>query len=341
MGSVLLLTCLLFSNSSMGLDCQAVKGMPGGAKMRVTPEEKTAHAVPGMPDAAALSAFMEKANVGDERARNVLGIMYAFGIGVEADSERGADLFSDAALEKGARYVSSFLDVVKAMMPRADMFNNLASFPSEEEEERLTYRMLKNAVKSQDKASQLALGMVYASGSGVDKDFVQAASWITKAAGQGDALAQVLLGMMYETGMGVPLDRRVSDMWYARSEAHSPLTEAETQALQQQFLTVTFGYLEETLARLLEFAEKGDREAQFRLGDFYEMFDVENGDGAAYAWYKKAALQEHAQAQYALGLMYEEGRGGVARNEKEALVWFKKAAVQHNLEAMKKVAVLQ
>ncbi len=44
-------------------------------------------------------------------------------------------------------------------------------------------------------------------------------------------------------------------------------------------------------------------------------------------WYRKAAEQNHTEAQISLGSMYEEGRG-VPRNETEAAFWYSKAAGQ-------------
>ena len=47
---------------------------------------------------------------------------------------------------------------------------------------------------------------------------------------------------------------------------------------------------------------------------------------AAY-WYRKAAEQGHAKAQYNLGGMFENG-WGVTEDSGEALAWYRKAAAQ-------------
>jgi hypothetical protein len=44
-------------------------------------------------------------------------------------------------------------------------------------------------------------------------------------------------------------------------------------------------------------------------------------------WYRQAAEQGHAKAQYNLGLMYESGRG-IAKDDTQAVYWFRKAAEQ-------------
>jgi len=56
----------------------------------------------------------------------------------------------------------------------------------------------------------------------------------------------------------------------------------------------------------------------------------------ALEWYRKAAEQGHAAAQFNLGMMYAQGRG-VPRDDAEALNWIRQAAeggdagAQHNL----------
>ncbi|HDS3816257.1 tetratricopeptide repeat protein [Morganella morganii] len=44
-------------------------------------------------------------------------------------------------------------------------------------------------------------------------------------------------------------------------------------------------------------------------------------------WFQKAAEQNHASAQFNLGMMYQNG-DGVEKNEKVAQEWFQKAEQQ-------------
>jgi len=59
-------------------------------------------------------------------------------------------------------------------------------------------------------------------------------------------------------------------------------------------------------------------------------------DKEAVEWFRKAADQEYADAQYQLGVMYENG-WGVDANNKEAVQWYKKAAEQGNTDAQNKL----
>ena len=75
-------------------------------------------------------------------------------------------------------------------------------------------------------------------------------------------------------------------------------------------------------------ADQGDAAAQYTLGRMYEKGeDLPRDDAQAAALYMKAAEQGHAEAQYALGWMYRNGRGVTEDNE-QAVKWFLKAAVQ-------------
>jgi len=63
-------------------------------------------------------------------------------------------------------------------------------------------------------ASQYLLGR-----NGLDKDEVQAAAWMEKAAKQGLVDAQVVMGAMYDRGIGVLADREKATQWYEKAAA--------------------------------------------------------------------------------------------------------------------------
>ena len=73
-------------------------------------------------------------------------------------------------------------------------------------------------------------------------------------------------------------------------------------------------------------AEQGNARAQYNLGGMYrEGRGVPQDDAEAVAWYRRAAEQGHARAQYNLGGMYREGRG-VPQDDVEAHMWLTIAA---------------
>jgi TPR repeat protein len=83
----------------------------------------------------------------------------------------------------------------------------------------------------------------------------------------------------------------------------------------------------------LPLAELGDAEAQYNLGVMYdEGAGMKQDMAAAAGWYRKAAEQGFVDAQTNLGIMYYHGQG-VARDHTEAARWFRQAADQGDSEA--------
>jgi TPR repeat protein len=83
----------------------------------------------------------------------------------------------------------------------------------------------------------------------------------------------------------------------------------------------------------LPLAELGDAEAQFNLGVLYdEGAGVEQNLATAAEWYRKAAEQGFIDAQTNLGILYYHGLG-VDRDHEAAAHWFRLAADQGDAEA--------
>ena len=79
------------------------------------------------------------------------------------------------------------------------------------------------------------------------------------------------------------------------------------------------------LSNFLKSAEKGDANAQYNIGLFYN-----NGKGVkqdyfkAFEWFMKAAKQGYFKAQYYVGVYYNNGKG-VRQDKSMAKKWFGKA----------------
>ena len=75
--------------------------------------------------------------------------------------------------------------------------------------------------------------------------------------------------------------------------------------------------------------EQDYADAQFWLGLSYDnrWFITEKNFMKAKELYEKAANQGHSAAQYYLGVMYYEGRG-IEKNIRKAKEWFEKATEQ-------------
>ena len=96
-----------------------------------------------------------------------------------------------------------------------------------------------------------------------------------------------------------------------------------------------------TALRLLRpLADQGDADAQYNLGVMYN-----NGDGVpqdyaeAMKWHRKAANQGNGNAQFNLGFMYDRGRG-MRQNYAEAVKWYRLAANQGVAVAQYKLGLI-
>jgi TPR repeat protein len=94
------------------------------------------------------------------------------------------------------------------------------------------------------------------------------------------------------------------------------------------------------LAEIRAGADKGDAKAQYELGRafFSGTLGVAKDEAEAVKWFRKAAEQNVADAQFSLGVCYANGRG-VTKDDAEAVKWFRKAAEQNLADAQYNLGV--
>ena len=68
-----------------------------------------------------------------------------------------------------------------------------------------------------DALAQFQLGVLYANGQGVARNYEEAVLWYRRSADQGDAVAQFNLGVRYDNGQGVPQSYKEAALWYRRA----------------------------------------------------------------------------------------------------------------------------
>ena len=189
----------------------------------------------------------------------------------------------------------------------------------------------------------------------------QAIKWFKKAATQGYASGQHILGLIYKQGTITKRDYRESNKWYRQAAARGhPIAQrffpgvAESVdsfglTMEEDF-TVFQNYLkslsekqeqmkpghEEIMRRRYQLAiEQRDIEGQYMLARLYME--------SALPWYEKAALQGHVEAQYRLGLIYEETRNAgldAVKNEIKSNGWYELAARQGHASAQYQLGLL-
>jgi len=124
-----------------------------------------------------------------------------------------------------------------------------------------------------------------------------------KAAEAGDRAAQARLGKRYAAGDGVPTDLAQALAWFRKAAA------------------------------------QGDLEGELQLGQalFYGRGTAPDPPAGA-AWFRKAAEAGSAEGQRDMGYLYENGQGGLPRDEAQAIAWFEKAVAQGDSRAQGSLA---
>ena len=98
--------------------------------------------------------------------------------------------------------------------------------------------------------------------------------------------------------------------------------------------TSVFGqdYSKKSVKELFSLAEQSDAEAQYSLGVRYENGrGVRKNQQKAFWWWRVAAEHGHPQAQYNLGQMYDKGHG-VPQSSQLAVRWYRRSAAQGNAQ---------
>ncbi len=142
-----------------------------------------------------------------------------------------------------------------------------------------------------DAEIQTQMGLLYLNAHELVRDPVVAATWLERAARQGEAIAQYQFGRLLEKGIGVHQDFAEAARWYGRA--------------------ATIG---------------GNRDAKYALGTLYSRgLGVENDPAKALQWYREAADGGQPVAQFLIGRMYETGYG-VREDKVNSYLWYSLSA---------------
>ena len=289
-------------------------------------------------EAEAVRWFRLAAEQGNASAQVSLGFMYDTGQGVPQDDAEAVRWYRLAA-DQGHAGAQGNLGL---------MYSSGRGVPQDDVEAVRWYRL---AADQGDAEAQRNLGLMYAEGQGVPQDEAEAVRWFRLAAEQGDALAQTVLGGMYYAGMGVPKDATEAVRWFR-------LAAEQDYALAQVFLAILAGMGIEGVA-----LDQAEADRWLRLAAEQDYALVQNSDAAlppdltafilllpgimydlgqgvpqddveAVRWFRLAAEQGDAIAQFTLGLRHADGRG-VPQDDVEAVRWYRLAAEQGDAEAQR------
>ena len=87
--------------------------------------------------------------------------------------------------------------------------------------------------------------------------------------------------------------------------------------------------------------ERGNKAFYFYYGEFFYagLYGCEEDPKKALYWFKKAAQNNEAQAQYDIGMIYLDGNG-VSKNHNIAKDWFEKSSAQGHAESQFELACM-
>ncbi len=153
-----------------------------------------------------------------------------------------------------------------------------------------------------DAAAMTLLGELYNQGLGVKQDPKRALEWYRLAAAQNDAHAMASLGLMAMDGRGQPKDERAGRGWLEQA------------------------------------ARKGEPAACYNLALIQLASGKPDDLAAAVANFRKGAEAEIPAAQYALGVLYLQGKG-TPKDTAQAAQWFRRAADNGDLGAEVEFAI--
>ena len=296
-------------------------------------------------DQQAVQWFQKAAEQGLADAETKLGWMYDQGQGVQKDHQQAAQWYRKAA-DQGfalAQYNLGF------------MYNQGRGVQQVDQQAMQWYR---KAAEQGLAIAQYSLGLMYAKGQGVAQDFQHAEKWFSKAAKQGDkdaikaligmaaeqgnAAAQYKTGLMFAKGDGVQQDYQQAEQWFRKAAKQDDKN--AIRALKGMGISVE-STQDNPADKAAEQAETARIVVeQSNLGDKYMTGDgVQQDYQQAAQWYRKAAEQDDAKAQFNLGWMYEGGRG-VQQDNQQAEQWYRKSAQQgyaSAINALKHMGVKQ
>lgn len=203
---------------------------------------------------------------------------------------------------------------------------------------------LTEAAQAGDLQAQLMLAQAYDHGGDLLQNFSRAASWYRAAAEQGDAGAQNRLGQFYAAGRGISADPEAALNWLSAAATQgAPQHIHDLAAFLENRSTETAeeaAMLREAATLYKQAADAGLLEAQVALALLLqEGRGVTQDFDLARQLYENAAAQGHVRALNNLGLLYSRGNG-VTQDYEKAATLFQAAAEQGLGAAMRNLSVL-
>ncbi|MEI6335167.1 MAG: tetratricopeptide repeat protein [Methylococcaceae bacterium] len=179
-----------------------------------------------------------------------------------------------------------------------------------------------------DAQAQFDLAYCFAHGRGIQKNTELAFNWNQKAAEQGLVNAQLAMGFYYFLDVDEKQTKRLIDrdmLEFALNNPPSPDPLELGVSLAWKTDIKQRADAELAFAWFKKAAEQGCAEAQYWLARcYYDGLGIEQSGELAFEWFKKSAEQGFSESQYSLALCYSNGTG-VEQSNELAFEWITKA----------------
>lgn len=183
------------------------------------------------------------------------------------------------------------------------------------------------------------LGILYEDGLGVSQDLAQALLYYETAAIGGSFKAQYRLGLLYFVGKTVPLDKIKAKRWLTKAAAEGDRDSIEMLAMlsgvissqrDKDFLRAETAHASADYLQAAhiwqQLTDKNDIISRTRLAWLYEKGQgVKRDLKRAAELFRQSAMDGDADAQYALAVMLQIGKGQ-PQDFDESNLWLQRAA---------------
>jgi len=186
-----------------------------------------------------------------------------------------------------------------------------------------------------DAQAQFDLALCYANGTAIEKNKELAFDWHKKAAEQGHVNAQFALGLYYLLGKDNELlSNKLINKWIGGLATGKNVDPVLDLAVSQAMAINLSGADDDlAFAWFIKAAEQDHAEANYWLGICYrDGIGTEQNDEPAFDCFKIAAEQDIAESQYTLACCYFKGKG-VKQSDELGLQWCEQAALREVAEA--------
>eukprot|EP00038_Savillea_parva_P027543 m.60144 g.60144 ORF g.60144 m.60144 type:complete len:1587 (-) comp7941_c0_seq1:2023-6783(-) len=258
-------------------------------------------------------------------ALHLLGNAHRYGKGVARDPARAVDLFRHAASmgSKGALVTLGVCHelgegVAKDIMEAAELYHVAAT-------ERGSAEACFN------------LASCYLVGKGVPYNTALACGWFTRAASAGNVAALLHVGRCYEHGHGVAMDSAAAFHWYEQAAKAN-----HTEGCFATGLCLLHGKgVEKNGLEAVKYLKQAAKDnhvlAKCTLGTIFMSGTtpgVRENPTEGMFWFRSAAEQGNAQAQYTVGVALSMGQHGLPKDPEQAKLYLERAAAQNYAPAV-------